>query len=390
MKIPKLKLNQKSIKVKIDKEVCNHILKNNFISKKDLGHFTSELLLQQRDLELSIKRFLEKKYSLDKITDYLARANKNEISFNEVRIMLNISKRMFYPRLRVIKKYFINSPNFEWSLKRGRFVRPKPTLSTKKNPEILYQNKRYLIRLASNNEEKDEAFKLRYNVFHDELHEAPYNKNQVEKDKYDDDCDHLIIEHKKAKKIVATERILPWYKVVPEIGFYSEQEFKLTKFPKNNIAELGRLCVDKDYRETNCFISLWLAQYRYAIKRRINYFFGCTSLKSNTSVSDLGKIYSYLQKNNHISKVFDAEPKTQNENLKSDILISKEEFTKMVPKMVNNYIRIGGFFVGKPCYDNVFKVYDLLTIGEVKTFKTKSVTSYLTLKNHLKTAFLKS
>jgi len=46
---------------------------------------------------------------------------------------------------------------------------------------------------------KKEAYKLRYSIFHEELQEAPYNESGIEKDSYDDYCDHLILINKKNK-----------------------------------------------------------------------------------------------------------------------------------------------------------------------------------------------
>lgn len=126
MKISKLRKFRlsKSIKIKIDKKVWDLIQKNNkYISKKDLGSFISNFILKYRDFDLYVQNYVSKKYSLEKITNILKKSNRTTISFSEIRKMLNISKRMFYPRLRILKRYFMNKSDFNWSTKRGRFVR---------------------------------------------------------------------------------------------------------------------------------------------------------------------------------------------------------------------------------------------------------------------------
>ncbi|MFH0868014.1 MAG: hypothetical protein V1831_01760 [Candidatus Woesearchaeota archaeon] len=126
MKIPKLPRFRfsKSVKIKIDRKVCDLILTGNqYISKKDLGAFISELLLKYDDLDSAINDYVSKKYSLKKITGLLKRSNKKIIPFREIREMLDISKRKFYPRLKIIKKYLIGKSNFKWTVKRGKFVR---------------------------------------------------------------------------------------------------------------------------------------------------------------------------------------------------------------------------------------------------------------------------
>ncbi len=81
------------------------------------------MLLKQDNLGSSIQNFVFKKYSLKKITGFLRSSNKKNISFHEIRKMLDMSKRRFYPRLRIIKKYVSGKPDFNWGIKRGKFVR---------------------------------------------------------------------------------------------------------------------------------------------------------------------------------------------------------------------------------------------------------------------------
>jgi len=126
LKIPELPRFRfsKSVKIKIDRKVCDLILtRNQYISKKDLGAFVSELLLKQDGLDSAINDYISKKYALKKITGLLKRSNKKIISFLEIREMLDISKRKFYPRLKIINKHLIGKPNFNWTIKRGKFVR---------------------------------------------------------------------------------------------------------------------------------------------------------------------------------------------------------------------------------------------------------------------------
>jgi hypothetical protein len=123
LELKKFRLS-KSVKIKIDRRVCDLILKKNkYISKKDLGTFISDLILKQKDLDSDIHNYVSKKYSLEEITNILKKSNRNNIPFSEIRKMLDISKRVFYPRLRIIKKFFMNKSDFNWSIKRGRFVR---------------------------------------------------------------------------------------------------------------------------------------------------------------------------------------------------------------------------------------------------------------------------
>jgi L-ornithine Nalpha-acyltransferase len=252
----------------------------------------------------------------------------------------------------------------------------------------IYANKLYEVKVAENGHEKEQVYRLRYEVFHDELDEAPFSELGIEKDNYDDSCDHLALVSKSTGEIVGTYRILPWFKADKK-GYYSEQEYRFVDMPKENVAELGRLCIRKSHRESNSFITLWLGLYKYCKSRKIRYLFGVTSLRKDTSSEGVAAIYAYLKRHNRISKKFQVQSLFPLKNLQHKNGISRREFKSMVPKILKNYMRVGTYFVGEPCYDDVFQVYDILTIFDVTTLKFKSARSIFALKNHLKIIFSK-
>tara|TARA_Y100000310_G_scaffold341787_1_gene442103 strand:+ start:6261 stop:7055 length:795 start_codon:yes stop_codon:yes gene_type:complete len=257
--------------------------------------------------------------------------------------------------------------------------------------DSLYETRNYLVKLAGNNKEKEETYRLRYQIFHKELQEAPYNQSGIEKDDYDDDCDHLILIYKRTNKIIGTYRLLPWFKMNPEKGYYSQQEFQFIKIPREKIAEVGRLCIDKEYRKTNSFITLWIGLYRYAKSRKIRYLFGVNSLRKGTSSENIQKIYAYLKKHKRISKKFKAKALVPLSDLNAkDLHVPKKEFKKIAPKITNNYFKLGLRFIGEPTYDEIFQVYDLLGIFDFKSIKAKSTFSIFTFKNNIKNLLSKS
>ena len=138
-------------------------------------------------------------------------------------------------------------------------------------------------------------------------------------------------------------------------------------------------------------VTLWLGLYRYAKFRKIRYFFGVTSLRRNTSSENMKNIYCFLKKHKKISRKFNAKPLVPVQDLTSNkYVVSKKEFKNLASKMTKNYLKVGAYFIGEPTYDNIFQVYDLLTIFDITTLKVKSVNSILTLKNYLETIFSKS
>jgi predicted double-glycine peptidase len=121
-----LKLKRKpGIKVKLDKDACSLVLQSKYISKKDLGAFISNLILEQKNLDNSIENFISEKYSISQITDFLSSTKKKTLKFGDIRKHLRISKRKFYSRLKIIRNHIITNRKFNWAVKRGKFVRIK-------------------------------------------------------------------------------------------------------------------------------------------------------------------------------------------------------------------------------------------------------------------------
>jgi putative hemolysin len=256
-------------------------------------------------------------------------------------------------------------------------------LSKKHRKKPLYRSKNYIIRLAENQEEIDEVFRLRYEVFHKELQESPANDEEMEYDEYDKYCDFLILIDKSIDKIIGCYRILPWFKVDEKLGYYSETEFELIDLPREKMAELGRLFIKKEFRNKRLLLILWLGLFKYMKKNKIRYFFGCTSLKKGTTEQDLSLIYSYLEKKNHISKRFKIKAKVAPKKLVMNLDVKKKDLVDKCPKLLFKYVSVGAKVLGEPCFDPHFQVYDFLTIFDFGSIKTNSINSLMNFKEHI-------
>ena len=110
-------------------------------------------------------------------------------------------------------------------------------------------------RLATSVEDIQAAQRLRFEVFNVELQEGLSEswRTQLDSDRYDATCDHLIIEHIASGKIVGTYRLQTGEMAAAANGYYSEQEFDFTPFApfRSEVVELGRACVHQDHRRGN-------------------------------------------------------------------------------------------------------------------------------------------
>ncbi|PQM58418.1 MAG: GNAT family N-acetyltransferase, partial [Rhodobacteraceae bacterium] len=124
---------------------------------------------------------------------------------------------------------------------------------------FLTSTDQFEVRLALDDNEILAAQRLRYKVFIEEFGASlPKNdKNErLERDKFDQYCDHLILIDKCSKNysdgppVVGTIRLMESTVAEKALGFYSATEYHLDKLvaKHKNSLEIGRACVDKKYR----------------------------------------------------------------------------------------------------------------------------------------------
>ena len=134
--------------------------------------------------------------------------------------------------------------------------------------------------LANSETEILEAQKLRYRVFADEMGaRLPTRSPGVDRDLYDPFCEHLIVRDEAAGRIVGTYRILSPAAARKVGGYYSENEFDLTRLQnlRSRLVEIGRSCIDADYRSGAVIALLWSGLARYMQENGYDYLIGCAS-----------------------------------------------------------------------------------------------------------------
>ena len=121
-------------------------------------------------------------------------------------------------------------------------------------------------RLAQNEDEIIQAQELRYRVFYDGMGAVASShvaKTRRDVDPFDRVCDHLlVIENEqdiKKAKVVGTYRLLRKAVASKNAGYYSANEFDLGALRNygGEHVELGRSCVDPEYRGKAIMQLLW-------------------------------------------------------------------------------------------------------------------------------------
>lgn len=214
------------------------------------------------------------------------------------------------------------------------------------------------VRLAETEHEVEQAQRLRYSVFYEEMSATPsqaMRELRRDFDKYDDVCDHLLVVDRDAHDedgqplVVGTYRLTREKDAAKAGGFYTAGEYDLTAM-LNGLAkgtkylELGRSCILKSYRaRPGSMQLLWKGLMAYVARFDIDLMFGCASLPG-TDASEMALPLSYLHH-------FHAMPEDLRVNARAELfvdmnMIAKDQIDireglRSLPPLLKGYVRAG-------------------------------------------------
>ncbi|MCC5662684.1 GNAT family N-acetyltransferase [Nostoc sp. CHAB 5784] len=232
------------------------------------------------------------------------------------------------------------------------------------------QTEKYALRLASTKEELESIFRLRFEVFNLELGLgfSASNFTQMDIDKFDAVCHHLILISKKTEKTIGTYRMQTYTMASQRLGFDAADIFNLNAIPNSVLqasVEVGRTCIAKEYRNSQALLLLWEGLANYLIWSKNQYFFGCASLLTQCPWQATCA-YDYFRQNGLMHPSILVDPNSQfclkmPQNCPDSSNIE-------IPKILQAYLNIGAKICSLPAIDRQFKTIDFLTISNVAEF----------------------
>lgn len=219
----------------------------------------------------------------------------------------------------------------------------------------------YRIRLAKSSNDIRAAQQLRFEVFNVELREGLSEswRTRLDADRFDETCDHLVIEHGASGKIVGTYRLQTGAMAAAGAGYYSAQEFDFTPFEpfRGETVELGRACIHADHRRGTVLDMLWRGIATYARERGCRHLIGCSSLTSQDPA--LGRaMFAQLTPEFLAPEPFRTSP------LPAFALHEAAPLAECPrpPRLLRTYLAIGAKICGEPALDRDFGTIDFLTM----------------------------
>ncbi|UUP16550.1 hypothetical protein NTH_00997 [Nitratireductor thuwali] len=246
-------------------------------------------------------------------------------------------------------------------------------------------------RVTTSEEDIQEAQRIRYKVFYEELSATPTpvaRRARRDVDAFDPICDHLVIldrdrlTRQKRRPIVGTYRLLRQEVAEAHQGFYSASEFEISDLVQRNrplqFLELGRSCVLPGYRRKRTLELLWHAIWRYCLMHRIDVLFGCASLPG-TDVDRFAVPLSFLH---HTASAppqwyVRAVPSRRIEmNRIEPGKIDRRSALRLLPPLVRGYLNLGAYFGDGAVADEQFKTIDVMTVLPVSRIRKGYITYF--------------
>ncbi len=242
-------------------------------------------------------------------------------------------------------------------------------------------------RLASSDADIVAAQSLRYRVFYDEMKAKPdaeMARARRDFDPFDEVCEHLLVfdtdRGEGADGIVATYRLLRGSLARKHGRFYTAGEYDISMLENQpgEILELGRSCVDAEYRGRPTMQLLWSAIAQFVFHHDINLMFGCASLHG-VDPQALALQLSYLH---HFHRAPDelcprALPDLHVDmNFMPEDRIDKKAALRELPPLLKGYLRLGGYVGDGAVVDHQFNTTDVCVVVKTDNVNDKYYRHY--------------
>ncbi|CUH83606.1 GNAT family N-acetyltransferase [Thalassovita mediterranea] len=140
---------------------------------------------------------------------------------------------------------------------------------------------RYLTRLATTKADVEAAQALRHLSFH--------GTPGLDADRYDDACQHVLVEEARTGRLVCCFRLLPLASGAAISDSYSAQYYELSALKdfSGPMVEMGRFCIHPDVKDPDVLRVAWGAMTAFVDDNGVEMLFGCASFSGTDEAAYL-------------------------------------------------------------------------------------------------------
>jgi len=219
------------------------------------------------------------------------------------------------------------------------------------------------------------AQELRYRVFAREMGAKLKSAGEeLDYDEIDAYCDHLIVYDNQKNKIAGYTRLLNHEQALALGRFYSQDEFDLSPILAlpGRFLEIGRTCVDPDYRGGAVLTTLWSALAHYALEGGYQYLLGCASITPGPSGYAVDAVFRHIDTKNIAPIELKTAPTIP---VPPHLRCQRDE--SGIPPLLKAYLRFGALVCGEPFWDADFNCMDLLMLMPLEQLGERYSKHYL-------------
>jgi putative hemolysin len=242
-------------------------------------------------------------------------------------------------------------------------------------------------RMANTTEEIEAAQSLRYRVFYEEMSAIPSVEVKATRrdfDRFDEICDHLLVIDTKRSDlpggVVGTYRVLRSTVAEQNGGFYTSDEYEIGRLisGQGDTLELGRSCVEEEYRNRPTMQLLWQSIAAYIFHYDIAIMFGCASMPGTDPEAlalPLSYLYHYHLAPPALRPVALKERYVDMRLLPEDQIDQRQALAEL-PPLIKGYLRLGGFVGDGAVVDHQFNTTDVSIIVKTDLVTEKYMKHY--------------
>lgn len=213
--------------------------------------------------------------------------------------------------------------------------------------------------------------RLRYRVFSEEYGAQFKNKHDLDLDKFDKYCSHLVVKNQNDEGVVAYTRLLTQKQMIKAGKWYSEHEFDLGNLAKldGKVLEIGRTCVHPKYRSGAAINTLWQGIAHFSNTYEARYLIGCASIPLLDGGKLIEELMPKFRREYFVDEALRVTPHTPFDFGQAG---SKEaQTTVKIPPLLKAYLRLGAKIGGEPFWDKEFNCVDLFILIDVENISPR-------------------